>query len=88
MTDSKQILTTGEFKVRTNFNVTKSTLVDLIKEQGAVLINTLDALDNEVLNNNQITISEREMSEFRRLKALAMTSVEEGVMWGVKAATI
>lgn len=28
-----------------------------------------------------------EKSEFFRVKALAMTAIEEGAMWGVKAAT-
>jgi hypothetical protein len=65
----------GEQRVRVDFNVTKSGLVDTIKVKTAELIN----LVNEV---------EQMGSEHGRLKSLAMTAYEEAAMWAVKVATM
>ncbi len=61
----------GEQRVRTDFNVTGSTLVDAIKQKSAELINLCEEL--KVKDG--------------RLASLAQTSYEEEAMWAVKSAT-
>lgn len=61
----------GEDRVRTSFNPSADTIVDQIKQQTAVLINTCEKL------------KERDV----RLASLAQTAYEEAAMWAVKAAT-
>ena len=74
--------TLGEKRVRTDFNTTKSSLVDVLKEKSAELINIINrSSENEEWD-------EKTRGEWKRLKSLAMTSVEEASMWAVKAATI
>ena len=74
--------TLGEKRVRTDFNTTKSSLVDVLKEKSAELINIINrSSENEEWD-------EETRGEWKRLKSLAMTSVEEASMWAVKAATI
>ena len=63
----------GEQRVRTDFNVTGSELVDIIKHKSADLINIC-----EVLKTN---------GKDARLASLAQTSYEEAAMWAVKSAT-
>lgn len=68
MNDGK---TTGELRVRTDFNVSGDNNVDEIKQKAAELINLVEGLkENDP-----------------RLAALAMTSFEEAAMWAVKLAT-
>lgn len=80
--------TLGESRVRVDFNVTASTQVDNIKRSGADFINLIEGI---ALNVGELQ-SEEELkilkSEFMRLRALAMTAIEEGTMWAVKSATI
>ena len=72
----------GENRVRTDFNVSNSSVVDDVKSKSAQLIN---------LVQNGIDIPEgtppEAQGEFVRLKSLAMTAYEEAAMWAVKAAT-
>lgn len=68
--------TIGETRVRTAFNPSANGDVDQIKQKAAELINLINNLP-----------SPPNPSEAGRLKALAMTAIEEGAMWGVKAAT-
>ena len=74
--------TLGEKRVRTDFGSTKSSLVDVLKEKAAELINIINrSSENEEWD-------EETRGEWKRLKSLAMTSVEEALMWAVKAETI
>jgi hypothetical protein len=66
--------TLGQFRVGVSFNPSNNADVDIIKMQAAALIDTLNALP--VMDG-----------EGARLKALAMSAIEDGAMWGVKAAT-
>lgn len=69
----------GEARVRTDFNVSGSSLVDSIKQKSAELINLAESLkpnDGSIMNG-----------EKARLIALAQTTYEEAAMWAVKAAT-
>jgi hypothetical protein len=68
--------TLGEKRVRTSFNPSDDSNVQHIKERGAEFIN--------YINN---TLPNPKDAEQARLKALALTSIEEGTMWAVKAAT-
>jgi hypothetical protein len=67
----------GEYRVGINFNPSKDSAVDFIKAKAASLINDIDGIYNP--NGDQ--------GEVARLKALAMTAVEEAAMWAVKAIT-
>lgn len=74
--------TLGEKRVRVDFNTTKDTYVDLLKEKSAELIDIIDKAANNPRWDDET------LGEWKRLKSLAMTSIEEGAMWAVKAATI
>jgi len=63
--------TIGEQRVRTDFNVSRSSVVDEIKQKSAELINLCETLK----------------AKDGRLASLAQTSYEEAAMWAVKAAT-
>jgi hypothetical protein len=63
--------TIGEQRVRTEFNVTNNTTVDVIKQKTAELINLCEELK----------------SKDGRLASLAQTEFESAAMWAVKAAT-
>lgn len=64
-------MTTGEQRVRTQFNPSQNSVVDQIKQKTAELINLVE------------TLKEKD----GRLVSLALTSDEEAAMWAVKAAT-
>lgn len=64
-------MTTGEQRVRTQFNPSQDSVVDQIKQKTAELINLVE------------TLKEKD----GRLVSLALTSYEEAAMWAVKAAT-
>ncbi len=67
-------MTKGERLVRVDFNVSGSSEVDQIKTEAARLIDRIEALPSSD-------------GDTARHKALAITAIEEGSMWGVKAAT-
>lgn len=72
--------TLGESRVRTSFNPSDNSTVQHVKERAAEFINYIN--DNIVLPEGTANAG-----EFHRLKALALTAIEEAAMWGVKAAT-
>jgi hypothetical protein len=74
--------TLGEFRVRTDFNVTGSSYVDEIKAGAAALINKIDS------QMHRMDLDEDEALEWRELKQLSIRNIELGAMWAVKAATI
>jgi hypothetical protein len=84
-----KLLTLGEERVRVTFNPSTDSAVDAIKQQSAAIINLANDIPEPIKKEDEgdRTYSYR-LSEFRRLKALAMTSYEEGAMWAVKAITI
>ena len=63
--------TLGELRVRTEFNVTNNSTIDLIKQKTAELINICE------------TLKEKD----GRLASIAQTEFESAAMWAVKAAT-
>jgi len=69
--------TFGEHRIRVEFNPDKNGLVDLIKQHSAKLIDLVETIPCG-------TDYDRESG---RLKALALTAIEEAAMWAVKAAT-
>lgn len=80
--DSK---TLGEKRVRTEFNVSKSSTVDLIKQKTAELINLTESLRTFGATEDHPAGSLT--SEGQRLVSLSQTAYEEAAMWAVKAAT-
>ncbi len=74
--------TLGEKRVRVDFNTTGNTFVDTIKRDAAKLIDLVDSAASDP------SWSEEKTREYLRLKALALTSLEEAAMWAVKSATI
>ena len=69
----------GEYRVGVSFNPSGNDHVDKIKKKAAELIDIINAIEVD-----QNTTHGREVW---RLKALAMTYIEDAAMWGVKAAT-
>jgi hypothetical protein len=69
--------TLGEYRTGIDFNPSSDETVNKIKRAAADLIDLLDTMANPADNP----------AEVNRLKALAITHVEEAAMWGVKAAT-
>ena len=67
--------TTGEYRVGTDFNPSGDLKVERIKSLAAELIDLIGSLQY------------RGIPEVMRLKTIAMTDIESGAMWAVKAAT-
>lgn len=68
------MMTRGEYQVGIDFNPSADDMVGQIKRKAADLIDLINSVDAQ-------------HPERFRLKALAITAIEEGAMWGVKAAT-
>ncbi len=79
--NNTQVQTEGEFRVRTTFNPSNDSIIDQIKQKGADLINLIDSLQPKDLEDK------RNCASMGRLKSLAMTEIESGTSWAVKAAT-
>jgi hypothetical protein len=72
-------MTLGEKRIRTEFNPSNDSVVQHIKERGAEFINYInDNIDSQKFS---------EPSEVARLKAMALTAIEEATMYAVKAET-
>lgn len=77
----KREMTRGEYLVGITFNPAGHPAVDDIKRKAADLI---DAINNlKAIPDGSIEYQ----GEFGRCKATAITNVEQGAMWAVKAAT-
>lgn len=76
MPSAQRELTYGEKAVGITFNVGGSLVVNSIKRRCADLINELDFLRHGTNNAEQ-----------KRLYSVAITEIQSGQMWGVKAAT-
>ena len=89
--ENNGILTEGEKRVRTNFNVSALKTVDIAKQLMAEAINLLATDQNDVANyyyDNLNTTQYRELSaDYQREVATAKTKIEEAAMWAVKALT-
>ncbi len=89
--DNNGILSEGEKRVRTNFNVSSSKSVDTAKQLMAEAINLLSRDQNDVASyyyDNLNTTQYRELSgDYQREIATAKTKIEEAAMWAVKALT-
>jgi hypothetical protein len=66
-------MTLGEYRVGITFNPSGDETVNKIKRAAADLIDLVDSIEG--------------VDEAKRLKALAMTHIEDAAMWAVKAAT-
>lgn len=74
------MMTKGEYRVGINFNPSADDTVGRIKSMAAQLIDFIDGIPGD-------GIRDMRGAEVGRLKALAMTHVEDAAMWAVKAAT-
>ena len=83
-------MTKGEYRVGINFNPDNNDLVWQIKNKAAELIDLIDSIEpkSKTLGGTQIeVIMSTYAAEIGRLKNLAMSSIEQGAMWAVKAVT-
>jgi hypothetical protein len=71
-------MTKGEYRVGITFNPSADDMVGKIKRQAADLIDLIEIINAHKDGPN---------TEVMRLKALAQTTIEDGAMWAVKAAT-
>ena len=88
--DNNGILSEGEKRVRTNFNVSSSKTVDEAKKLMAEAINLLSRDQNDVASYyyDSNTTQYRDLSgDYQREVATAKTKIEEAAMWAVKALT-
>ena len=89
--ENNGVLTEGEKRVRTTFNVLSSKSVDTIKQLMAEAINLLSRDQNDVASyyyDSINTTQYRELSaDYQREVATAKTKIEEAAMWTVKALT-
>ncbi len=69
-------MTVGEDRVRVEFNPSKASDVDTIKQHTAKLIDLCHAMSDKTTD-----------PEVGRLFSLAMTHYEDAAMWAVKGAT-
>lgn len=74
--------TLGERRVKVDFNVDSSELVDDIKKKSAELINIAEGMRLMSTNDESLLLIS---SEKARLIALAQTAYEDACMWLVKA---
>lgn len=77
-------MTNGEYRVGIDFNPSANDHVNKIKRMAADLIDLIDDIRAPDWDND--TEAEH-MFEIHRLQSLAMTAIEDGAMWAVKAAT-
>ena len=83
--------TLGEQRVRTDFNVDGSNVINQLKRKSAELINDLQAIRADEVSKTYDKDAEAMMQlsgEKLRLIALAQTAYEEACLWAVKAATM
>ena len=88
--DNNGILSEGEKRVRTNFNVSAAKTVDTAKQLMAEAINLLSRDQNDVASYyyDFNTTQFRDLSgDYQREVATAKTKIEEAAMWAVKALT-
>ncbi len=78
--------TIGETIVRTDFNASKSTAVDLLKREFAHLIDNVNIITPSVHEGGSLT-PEGE-AELARLKGEAIKHLEVAAMFAVKAQTL
>lgn len=74
-------MTKGEYRVGINFNPSADDDVGKIKRMAADLIDRIAFIETPDSGLSPQGV------EVARLKALAMTAIEDGAMWAVKAAT-
>lgn len=74
--------TLGESRVRVNFNPSKDSLVDIIKQKTAELIDLFETMRQGADGGTLVLPGEK-----ARLIALAQTEAESAGTWAVKAAT-
>lgn len=77
-------MTRGEYRVGIDFNPSRNPKVDKIKRAAADLIDLVASIE---LPGSDARPGRDHNGEVLRLLALAMTHIEDGAMWAVKAIT-
>lgn len=77
--------TKGQHLVGTNFNPSSESAVDQIKIKAAELIDLIE--DSAQMRSASSTAQAEQQREIMRCKATAITNIEQGAMWAVKAVT-
>ena len=89
--DNNGILSEGEKRVRTTFNVLSLETVDIAKQLMAEAINLLSRDQNDVASYYYDSINTSQyrelLADYQREVATAKTKIEEAAMWTVKALT-
>ena len=89
--DNNGILSEGEKRVRTNFNVSAAKTVDTAKQLMAEAINLLSRDQNDIASYYYDSINTTQYRDllggYQREVATAKTKIEEAAMWAVKALT-
>ena len=89
--DNNGILSEGEKRVRTNFNVSAAKSVDTAKQLMAEAINLLSRDQNDIASYYYDSINTTQyrdlLGAYQREVATAKTKIEEAAMWAVKALT-
>lgn len=73
-------MTLGEYRVGISFNPSNNPSVDKLKRLAADFIDAVDMIEAS-------SMDPKRDAERARLKALAMTHIEDAAMWAVKATT-
>lgn len=73
--------TFGEYRVGQNFNPSANPDVEMVKRRAADLIDAIHTIEVKTINNPTY------QAEVTRCQALAITNIEQGAMWAVKAMT-
>ena len=89
--ENNGILSEGEKRVRTTFNVSAAKTVDTAKQLMAEAINLLSRDQNDIASYYYDSINTTQyrdlLGDYQREVATAKTKIEEAAMWAVKALT-
>ena len=84
-------MTKGEYRVGISFNPSKDDTVMCIKRAAADLIDLIEGIPKPKINGDMTSEkwvhASTHLNEVKRLQALAVTAIEDGAMWAIKAAT-
>lgn len=79
---SARILTVGEVKMNTNFDDKELNFYYEIRQEAAKLINLIHK------STPRSDMSPEQNGEWNRLRALASTNIQQGILWAIEAEDI
>lgn len=85
---NKEDQTAGQKRVRVSFNPSALPIVEIIKQQLATVMDTLDEYGKQAIaNTTNIDSKQAEKGDFLREVATAKTALQEASMWAVASVT-